>query len=183
MGYPKHLLANDERVDLALRPHWKALLLPALNFIVVTGLAVAAIAATSGSTQKVVAIAAGIVWLLEVIWVSLRPWIEWLNKNYIITNKRLIIREGFIKRHGRDMPLIKINDVSFNHTGLLDRMLGCGTLIVESAGEHGQEQLEDIPHVEATQRELTNLIGGGTPEHGTDVEAGSEGDTGKHDKK
>lgn len=182
MGYPKHLLAADERVDLQLRPHWKALILPALNFIVVTGLAVFAIAATHGSTQKVVLIAAGVVWLVEVIWLSLRPWIIWLNKNYIVTNRRLIIREGFIKRHGRDMPLTKINDVSFTHNGLLERMLGCGTLVVESAGEHGQEQLSDIPHVEATQRELTNLIGGGAPLNGGEAEVEDESDTGRKRK-
>jgi uncharacterized membrane protein YdbT with pleckstrin-like domain len=184
MSYPKKLLAHDERIDLELRPHWKALIFPALNFIVVTGVAVFAYAATHGSTQKVVGIAAGVVWLVEVFWISLRPWIIWLNKNYVVTNRRLIIREGFISRHGRDMPLSKINDVSFNHNGLLERMLGCGTLVVESAGEHGQENLQDIPHVESVQRELTNLIGGGAPTNGVeeaDSEAESETDK-KHQK-
>ena len=42
----------------------------------------------------------------------------------------------------------------------------------ESIG-HGQEQLEDIPHVEATQRELTNLIGGGAPTNGAAEESAS----------
>jgi uncharacterized membrane protein YdbT with pleckstrin-like domain len=166
MGYPKHLLANDERIDLALRPHWKALILPALNFIVMSAILGVSAGVTHGGTQKATLIGVGALWVIDVFWFTVRPWIIWLNKNYIITNKRLIIREGFIKRHGRDMPLTKINDVSFTHNGILERMLGCGTLIVESAGEHGQEQLEDIPHVEDTQRELTNLIGGGSPSHG-----------------
>ena len=39
-------------------------------------------------------------------------------------------------------------------TGLLDRMLGSGRLVVESAGEHGQIVLTDIPRVEATQGTL-----------------------------
>ena len=179
MGYPKHLLGEGERIDLALRPHWKALIFPALNFVVATGLGGFLAALPSGGTsQKVTWIAVAAVWLVLVFWFTLRPWIIWLNKNYIITNKRLIIREGFISRHGRDMPLSKINDVSFTHNGLLERMLGCGTLVVESAGEHGQEQLEDIPHVEATQRELTNLIGGGAPTNGAADESAGE-DAGK----
>jgi len=171
MGYPKHLLAQGEKIDLALRPHWKALVLPALNFIVISAVLGASAGLTHGSTQKAVLIGVGALWVVDVFWFTLRPWIIWLNKNYIVTNKRLIIREGFIKRHGRDMPLTKINDVSFTHNGLLDRMLGCGTLIVESAGEHGQEQLDDIPHVEETQRELTNLISGGRATHGAAAEA------------
>jgi uncharacterized membrane protein YdbT with pleckstrin-like domain len=78
----------------------------------------------------------------------------------VITNRRLIIRLGWIHRVGRDIPLEKINDVSFRHDSLLDRMLGCGTLVVESAGEHGQVELDDIPHVEETQREMATLISG-----------------------
>jgi len=158
MGYPKHLLAPGEQIDLALRPHWKALILPVLNLVVAVAVFGAAAGLTSGSTQKVAAIGVGALALIDIIVFTVRPWVIWLNKNYIVTNKRLIIREGFIHREGRDMPLVKINDVSFKHNGLLDRILGCGTLVVESAGEHGQEQLDDIPHVESTQRELTNLI-------------------------
>ncbi|ACU69753.1 membrane-flanked domain protein [Catenulispora acidiphila DSM 44928] len=158
MGYPKHLLAPGEQIDLAMRPHWKALILPVLNLIVAVAVFGAAAGLTSGSTRKYAAIGVGALAVIDIIVFTVRPWIIWLNKNYIVTNKRLIIREGFIHREGRDMPLVKINDVSFKHNGLLDRILGCGTLVVESAGEHGQEQLEDIPHVESTQRELTNLI-------------------------
>jgi uncharacterized membrane protein YdbT with pleckstrin-like domain len=181
MGYPKHLLGDGERIDLALRPHWKALILPAVNLIVATGLGGFLASLPHGGVQKPTWIAIAVVWLGLVFWFTVRPWIIWMNKNYIITNKRLIIREGFISRHGRDMPLSKINDVSFTHNGLLERMLGCGTLVVESAGEHGQENLEDIPHVEATQRELTNLIGGGQPTHGdAAVDTSGDGtDTGK----
>jgi len=170
MGYPKHLLAPGEQIDLALRPHWKALILPVLNLVVAVAVFGAAAGLTSGGTQKVAAIGVGALALIDIIVFTVRPWVIWLNKNYIVTNKRLIIREGFIHREGRDMPLVKINDVSFKHNGLLDRILGCGTLVVESAGEHGQEQLEDIPHVEATQRELTNLIGGGQPSNGAEEE-------------
>lgn len=181
MGYPKHLLAQDEQIDLALRPHWKALILPVLNFVFAVAVFGAAAGFTNGSTQKVAMIGVGAVALIDIFWYTLRPWITWLNKNYIITNKRLIIREGFIHREGRDMPLVKINDVSFKHNGLLDRMLGCGTLVVESAGEHGQEQLEDIPHVEETQRELTNLISGGRATHGA-AAAADTADTAEESK-
>ena len=174
MGYPTRLLAPGEQIDLAMRPHWKALILPVLNLIVAVAAFGAAVGFSSGDARKWAAIGVGALALLDIVVFTLRPWVIWLNKNYVVTNKRLIIREGFIHRHGRDMPLVKINDVSFQHNGLLDRILGCGTLVVESAGEHGQEQLQDIPHVEATQRELTNLISsvgaGGAAEEEADTE-------------
>jgi hypothetical protein len=54
------------------------------------------------------------------------------------------------------MPLTRLNDVSFQHT-VWERMLGCGTLVVESAGERGQLTLTDIPKVELVQRTLYRL--------------------------
>jgi hypothetical protein len=57
---------------------------------------------------------------------------------------------------GHDMPLSRLNDVSFSHN-ILERMLGCGTLVVESAGEQGQLKLDDIPKVELVQHTLHRL--------------------------
>ena len=42
--------------------------------------------------------------------------------------------------------------------GPLDRLLGSGRLVVESAGEHGQIVLRDIPRVESTQATLSRLV-------------------------
>jgi hypothetical protein len=44
------------------------------------------------------------------------------------------------------------------HVGLVDRMLGCGTLIISDASTHGQVRLDDIPQVEQTQRKLNQLV-------------------------
>ena len=42
--------------------------------------------------------------------------------------------------------------------GLLDRLLGAGRLVVESAGEHGQIVLRDVPNVEQVQATLYQLV-------------------------
>jgi hypothetical protein len=47
--------------------------------------------------------------------------------------------------------------VSFETT-ILDRLLGAGTLVVESPGEHGQVRLTQIPHVEYLQSRLFQLV-------------------------
>lgn len=59
---------------------------------------------------------------------------------------------------GEEPVLIhRVNDVSFSH-GPIDRMLGCGRLVVESAGAHGQLVLTQIPQVEYVQNTLYQLV-------------------------
>ena len=74
-----------------------------------------------------------------------------------LTTDRLIIRNGILARHGRDIPLNRINDVSFSET-VLERMLRSGTLVVESAGDNGQISLTDVPKVEHVQREVYRMV-------------------------
>src|SRR5581483_5666316 len=51
----------------------------------------------------------------------------------------------------------RINDVGFQQR-LWERMVGAGTLTIESAGEQGQERLTDIPHSDQMQQKLNQLI-------------------------
>jgi hypothetical protein len=55
------------------------------------------------------------------------------------------------------MPLARISDIAYEF-GLIDRMLGCGTLIISDASEHGQIRLHDIPRVEETQRKVNAML-------------------------
>ena len=70
-----------------------------------------------------------------VVW-SVKPFLDWLTSTYTITTKRLITREGLIARRGHDIPLMRISDVAYD-MGLIDRMLGCGTLVISDASTHG----------------------------------------------
>jgi hypothetical protein len=89
-----------------------------------------------------------------------KPFLNWLFSTYTLTNRRLITRHGILTRTGRDIPLMRINDVSYEH-GLIDRLLGCGTLQIESAGERGQVVLPDVPHVEHMHLQMSDLLFGG----------------------
>jgi uncharacterized membrane protein YdbT with pleckstrin-like domain len=74
-----------------------------------------------------------------------------------VTNRRVLVRNGVLSRTGRDVPLTRVNDVSFART-LVERMFGSGTLTIESAGERGQVVLKDVPQVEAVQRDIYRLV-------------------------
>lgn len=160
MGISPKLLSDGERVIVSTRTHWKALVLPSLVFIVTVGVASFLIAVLpSGDAHDILMwlVIAGAV--LVIGWFSLRPLLVWLSSSYTITNKRLITRAGVITRTGRDIPLYRINDVS-HEKNLLDRILGCGTLVISAASEQGQSVLRDVPRVEQLQLLLHELLQG-----------------------
>lgn len=95
--------------------------------------------------------------VLMILLLTLRPLLRWATTHFVITTHRVLVRVGIFSRSGRDVPLARINDVSFQHS-IIERMLGCGTLVVESAGERGQVVLTDIPRVERVQATLYRLV-------------------------
>jgi uncharacterized membrane protein YdbT with pleckstrin-like domain len=112
----------------------------------------------SGSSARYVRIAILVVGLLVLGFVSLRPWLRWVTTIYVVTNRRVAVRVGVLARTGRDVPLTRVNDVTFTHS-VVERLFGSGTLTIESAGERGQVVLEDVPHVEDVQRTIYRLVG------------------------
>jgi len=98
-----------------------------------------------------------VVALIAVVLWFVVPVLRWQMTSYQLTTRRLSLRYGILTRSGRDFPLIRISDVSFSQ-GPIDRLLGCGRLTVESAGEHGQLVLSEIPQVERVQATLFQLV-------------------------
>lgn len=155
MAYPQKLLTDGERIEYEMRPHWRALALPALALILLVFATVFVLSAMPPEWDVVRWIVLGIAVVLLFMWV-LAPLVRWATTQYVITNRRLIVRSGIVARQGRDMPLIRVNDVHFAYS-VIDRILGCGTLIVESAGESGQLVIKAVPDVEMIQREVFRL--------------------------
>jgi len=157
-GIPRRLLGVDENVVMAMRPHVKELAVPTLVLLVVSPVATYVTAVMpDGDAQRWLRLAVIAVAALIVVRWTVWPFLKWITTSYVVTDRRLITRVGVIARNGRDMPLSRVNDVTFEHTNLFERMLGCGTLVVESAGERGQLVLRDVPRVEEVQRDLYRL--------------------------
>jgi uncharacterized membrane protein YdbT with pleckstrin-like domain len=159
MGISPRLLGEGERVVVSTRTHPKALVVPILVFILicaVAGFLAAAVPSDQGWLTLIIAALAVVAILLWVV----RPFLTWLTSSYTVTNLRLITRRGVLTRHGHDLPIHRINDVSYERQ-LLDRMLGCGTLVVSAASEYGQIRLHDVPDVERVHLQVTELLFGG----------------------
>ena len=151
-------LTGDEQLVLLLHPHWKTLIRPILIAgLVVAVVLVAEVLIPPGSGALAARGAIGVVAVLVLMVLLIVPLLRWRTTTYELTTKRLRTRYGIVTRRGRDIPLTRINDVSFEK-GVLDRLLGAGRLVVESAGEHGQIVLTDIPHVEYVQATLFRLV-------------------------
>ena len=151
-------LTEDEHLVLRLHPHWKTLIGPlSVAVLVVVAVLIAEVLIPSGSVSTVIRLVLAAVAILALMLWLIVPVLRWRTTTYELTTRRMRVRSGIVTRHGRDIPLARINDVSFEK-GLLDRLLGSGRLVVESAGEHGQILLNDIPRVEFTQATLFRLV-------------------------
>jgi len=152
--FPTRLLGEDEEVILDLHPHWKRLIVPGLLVPVVVGVASYLVfLVPEGSVRSPLRWAVVAVALLLLLRWSVWRFLQWVTTRYVLTNRRVVIRTGVLSRAGRDIPLTRVNDVSFRHS-VIDRMLGCGTLTIESAGENGQVVLPEVPSVELVQRQV-----------------------------
>lgn len=167
MAISRKLLDDDERVLVSTRTHVKALLGPALVLIVIAAVAGVLAGLPTGKAAPLLQV---VVWALAFLLIArlvLRPVLRWLTTTYAVTDRRIITRSGVLSRRGHDVPLARVHDVAYEH-GLVDRLLGCGTLVVSSASDQGRVLLRDIPHVEHVQRTVADLLFDSTRPGGAD---------------
>jgi uncharacterized membrane protein YdbT with pleckstrin-like domain len=148
VGFPRTLLAEHETLILDLRPHWVALTGPALWTIAWLALTVLEYRLDVIPTGAKGIVAAIIV--LAWVFLSVLPFLRWRYTMFVLTSDRLITRRGIIAKHSKEIPLENINDVAFSQS-VLERMVGAGDLLIESAGERGQEHIENVRNPEQVQ--------------------------------
>jgi uncharacterized membrane protein YdbT with pleckstrin-like domain len=147
MAYPDDLLSSGEHVVIHKHPHWKMLIFPVFWLLVVVALGTYLAGLVGDLSWATIAwIVLAVVGAVLVLWLTLAPVVRWRTTHFIITSDRVMYREGVFKRTGLDIPLARVNSVRFEHS-LVDRVLGCGTLIIESASDEPLE-FDDIPSVE-----------------------------------
>ncbi|MGH9303378.1 MAG: PH domain-containing protein [Acidimicrobiales bacterium] len=161
--FPRKRLGPGEQIVLDSRPHPVVLAPRLLVAIIVVGACIA-VAAIWGSAPILVGwvlLGAGLVAIVAFV----AKWLSWRAANLTITTARISYRRGVLRRFGREIPLSRVQDVSYSQS-ILERLLAEGALCVESAGEHGQEPFRHIRHPARVQSLIASLLaspGGASP--------------------
>jgi len=153
----RRLLNDGEHIIVSTRTHVKVLLLPAVVLIIVAGLAGYLSSLPNGDQA---AVWRWVIWGMAavlIVWFTVAPFLMWLLTTYTFTSRRLITRTGVFTRRGHDIPLNRISDISYEKS-LVDRIFGCGTLVVSDASELGRVELRDIPRVEQAQLTVSDEL-------------------------
>ena len=152
--YQRELLSPGEEIVREFRPHLirvlRELLILALTLAVAGFLLWLPIFPSEWQWIGVLVV------FLVALFVTIPNIVRWRFSEYVITNERVITREGVIRKSGKEIPLEVINDVSFSQT-VFERIFGTGDVVFESAGEFGQNRYTDIPRPEQIQTLIYRL--------------------------
>jgi uncharacterized membrane protein YdbT with pleckstrin-like domain len=158
VGISQNLLNDGERVVVSTRTHPKVLIAPLLVLLV--SLAIAAYLQGVGGSDTAGDVLHWVAWgiaAIVILWWVVRPVALWLTTTYTFTNRRFMKRAGLVAKTGRTIPLNRISGVDFE-IGVVDRIFGCGTLVVSDASELGRVELHDIPRVEQVQMQVAEEL-------------------------
>ena len=158
MSFPRKLLAPGEEVVSESGPHW-ARVVPRVGAALLVMAGCAAVVPLWPSAPLFVG------WILLAIGLAAMGGaaarlVSWRATELTITTRRIVYRTGVLHRLGREIPLSRVQDVTY-HQSLLERMLGAGSLTIESAGEAGQEPFPDIRRPASVQSLINQLVSGG----------------------
>jgi uncharacterized membrane protein YdbT with pleckstrin-like domain len=152
MPYPRHLINQGEEVVLDLKPHWwyfaQQIGAGAALFVVL----VLVWRWSEGSLEAVSMWLWGLIALAWAVWLGIK-FLDWQFTYFVVTTDRVIFRTGVLTKHGVEIPLARVNNINF-HQGIVDRLVGSGTLEIESAGENGESRFSHVRHPDAVQQEI-----------------------------
>ena len=152
MPYPKNLINDGESVALDLRPHWwffSQHILTGIPLIIGLALATRVNDDTIHDALVYVLGGAAVIW---AVWLLFK-FLEWSRTFFVVTDQRVIFRTGVLTRHGVEIPLERINNINF-HQGIWERIIGAGDLEIQSAGEQGTSQFDNVRHPDGVQQEV-----------------------------
>lgn len=154
MPFPQRLLGENEEIVYDLHPHWWTLVGPILvTALVVVGAAAGWAFLPSGGLRQPARLAIAGVAVLCLLLIALPRYLRWATTHFVLTTDRLIFRSGVLAKHSKEIPLERLNDVTFSQS-IWERVIRAGDLFIESAGERGQSVFKDIPNPEAVQVEI-----------------------------
>ena len=153
MPFPRKLLNEGEEIVLDLHPHWWVFAGPVSLLVLDVALAIV-VAVLDWPNWLFYAVL--VIALAALVW-TLKRFLVWSTTDFVVTTDRLIYRSGVISKHGKEIPLERLNDISF-HQSIFERVIGAGDLEIESGGEKGQQLFTDIKRPGRVQNEIYRQV-------------------------
>jgi uncharacterized membrane protein YdbT with pleckstrin-like domain len=167
VAFPDEVLTDEEEVVLHLHPHARAAVRPVLVLLVALAAVLGVWIMLPPTTGGLIGVClVGAVALFMAVTRGVWPLLVWHGTHYVFTDERILLQNGVIARERRDLPLNRVNDHVMSQS-LLDRMLGSGTLRIDSIGDQSAV-LVAVPHVQQVQTLLYQLIETDRELHGAD---------------
>jgi membrane protein YdbS with pleckstrin-like domain len=155
--YPERLLVAGERVARHVRPHWRMLVLPAVLPPVAAFLGAWLVALARPTPWSVTVLVAVIVVGLGLVgWFSVAPVLRWRSTHFVVTDRRILVREGVFSRTGVAVVGASITVVRTTRT-VTERLLGCGTLEVAVDDTREPWQFDGIGRVDRVAAEVERM--------------------------
>jgi len=142
-GYLNNLLAENEEVLLVTRQHWIVLFAEILPETILTIALVILISLIWLMWLPNPLVPFAYLLLLLPLFSLLRDVLVWSNRQYIVTNRRVIQIAGVINKDVTDSSLEKVNDVKLEQS-FWGRLLNFGNIEILTASELGVNRFSHL---------------------------------------
>ena len=157
MAFPDEVLTDEEEIVLHLHPHARTAVRPILVLVVALAAVLTVWIMLPPTTGGLIGVSVvGAVALFMALTRGVWPLLVWRSTHYVFTDERILLQDGVVARERRDLPLNRVNDHVMSQS-LLDRLLGSGTLRIDSIGEQSAV-LASVSRVQHVQTLLYQLI-------------------------
>ncbi|MBE9474466.1 MAG: PH domain-containing protein [Chloroflexi bacterium] len=137
-GYVESLLGEREKIILIAHQHWfilvRAIVLEIIIILILIALTI--IAGANLSEFALLIGAVGTILLLLPLSTMIRDILDWTNRQYIVTNRRVIQISGILSKNVTDSSLVKVTDVKMEQSAF-GRLFNYGDIEILTASEFG----------------------------------------------
>lgn len=161
---PDEYLLSTERRVIRLRRHW-AVVLPYLIQTLLALVIVFALLYLLGDSGEYAWLVQNVLFYVGLFALLRLTFylVEWWVERIVVTDKRAMLTTGIFVTKVAMMPVSKITDMTYERS-VLGRLLGYGTLILESAGQiQALNRIEFLPRPEEVFDAISGLVFGEKP--------------------
>ncbi|MGE5224786.1 MAG: PH domain-containing protein [Omnitrophica WOR_2 bacterium] len=138
-GYIERMMGEHEKILYITRQHWFVFfnsILVEIFIAIILILLTVAVTAFLHLVDYWIPVIVGFILLLVPILGGLRDFLFWWNREYLITNRRVIQISGVVNKDVIDSSLEKVNDVKLDQS-FFGRLLNFGDVEILTASELG----------------------------------------------